>query len=136
MKTKIVKGTIESAYKKPVSPALNYSGETQIYVDVAEVKAANAWPNDKQVVKLVNRMEVAKKRAELIKATLDAAGYKAPTLEDDAEAIRATAKVLMARKKAATQAEAEAMAREILGIADDVTVDDEDEDETEDEPVN
>ncbi len=119
MTEKEVKGTIETAYEKPVSPALTYSGKARQFTTADEIRSAGSWPNDASIVKMVNAKEVAKKRAELIKSTLDAAGYKAPTLEDDSEAIKATAKVLMARKKAATQEEAEAMARQILGIASD-----------------
>lgn len=125
MKTKTVKGEINTAYEKPVVPALSYSGEARQFENADEIRQAGAWPNDVAIVKMVNAKEVAKKRAELIKTTLTTAGYEAPTLEDDSVAIKETAKILLARKQASTQEEAEAKARIILGIT---------EDETEDEP--
>jgi hypothetical protein len=124
---KPVKGRIDNQWDKPIVPALTYSGMAKQFATIEEVKLAGAWPNEKSILKMVNAKEVAKKRAELIKAALDAAGIKAPTLEDDSEAIKATAKVLMARKKAETQEEAEAMAREILGIGADDTEDESEE---------
>lgn len=140
MTEKTVKGDISTAYEKPLSEytlpdgskveKLSYSGTARQFSSEEEIRNAGVWPNPSAIVKMVNAKEVAKKRAELIKATLDAAGIKAPTLADDSEAIKATAKVLLARKMAADWDSAVAQAKEILGISSATEVADEDEDET------
>ena len=118
MKQKKVTGTIDSAYGTKLATSLKYETVADQFENVAEVKAANEWPKDDTVVTMVNARKVAAKRQEAIKATLDAAGIVAPTLEDISVAIRETAKILLAQKKAATQEEAEAKARLILGVED------------------
>jgi len=126
MTPKTVEGVITTAHKKaiteykdangnPLQP-IPYSGSVDAYETVAEAKSANDWLKDEEILDAINARRVAAKRQELIKGKLDAAGIKAPTLEDDSVAIAATAKVLLARKMAATQEEAEAKAKEILGL--------------------
>ena len=116
MTEKTVKGTITTAYEKPVSPALSYSVQVKQYETADEIRTAGEWPNDKAIVNMVNAKEVAAARASAIKTQLEAAGIKAPTLEDADEAVKATAKVLLARKLAATEEEAIEKAKEILGL--------------------
>lgn len=113
---KKVEGTIEQAYGNKLDKVLSYSIDVNQFETAEEVRSAGEWPNDKQIVSMVNQRVIAAKRQEAIKATLDTAGIKAPTLEDPNEAVKATAKILLAQKKAATQEEAETMARAILGL--------------------
>jgi hypothetical protein len=123
-----VKGVITSAHKKNISEykdadgnplqPIPYEGEVLGYAasEVAEAKASSDWLKDDEIVDVINARKVAAKRQELIKGKLEAAGVKAPTLEDDSVAIAMTVKTLMARKLCATVEEAEARARQILGI--------------------
>lgn len=126
MVKKTVEGTIETAYKKAISSytgadgqpltPIAYKDEVDQYETVEEAKSKNDWLKDEEILSVVNARAVAAKRQELIKGALDAAGIKAPTLEDSDVAVSAMAKVLLARKKAATQEEAIAQAKEILGL--------------------
>lgn len=117
--TKRVEGKVQEMWGQKFEPALPYSIDAPQYDNAAEVRAAGIWPDEATITTMVNARVVAKKRAEAIKNTLKAAGVVKPGLENDAVAIAQTAKTLLARKKAATQEEAEKMAREILGIGDD-----------------
>lgn len=116
MTKETVKGNIESAYGKPLSEygkdKLTYEGEVDLFENVEEVKEAGEWPSNAEVVKLVNQRRVASKRQGFIKASLDAAGIKAPTLEDKGTAINAMVKVLVAQGK--TEEAARALAEQIL----------------------
>ncbi len=126
MTNKDITGKIETAYGKSITEykdkdgnalsAINYTISVPQFETAEEVRGAGEWPKDSEVVSMVNARKVAAKRQEAIKENLDTAGVKAPTLEDDSVAIAATAKILLARKKAATQEEAEVMAREVLGL--------------------
>lgn len=116
MTKKTVQGEIENAYNNKLETKLSYSGDVEQFSNIEEVRAAGEWPNDKTVLSMVNQRKVAAKRQELIKSALDAAGIKAPTLEDVGEAVKAQAKILLARKLAATEEEAIAKAKEILGV--------------------
>ena len=116
MKSKIVEGVIDNAYGNKLATQLKYRVEVEIFETVEEVRAKGEWPNDKTIVSMVNQRVIAAKRQEAIKAQLDNAGIKPPTLEDPNEAVRATAKILIAQKKASTQEQAEALARTLLGL--------------------
>ena len=114
--TKTVEGTIDQAYGKKLETSLNYKVDVTVFDNVDEVRAAGEWPNDKTIVSMVNQRKIAAERQSAIKAALDGAGIKPPTLEDPDEAVKATAKVFLAQKLADTQEAAEAMARKVLGI--------------------
>lgn len=103
MKTVEVKGTIESAYGKPVTEygkqPIPYAGTVENYETIEEIKTANDWPSNDEILSIVNQRKTAAGRAKAIKAALDAAGIEKPTLEDKDEAVKATVKILMAQGK-------------------------------------
>jgi hypothetical protein len=117
--TKVVKGEIKEMWGFKFSPALKYNTTTVQFGTIEDVKAAGVALDEKRIVKMVNQREVAKVRAEAIKNRLEAEGVKKPGLENDNEAIKAQANIFLKRGKASTQEEAEAMAREVLGLDDD-----------------
>ena len=116
MKTKIVEGVSKSAFGKPLDKPLPYRGEASEFENEQEVRDAGKWPNGAQIVDMVNAKEVANIRSQAIQASFKAAGIVAPTLEDDATAIAAQAKILLARGKASDMAQAMELAKNILGL--------------------
>lgn len=114
MKTETFKGTIESAYGAPVSPALSFSGEFQAYESVAEVRSGNDYPNDEEITTFVNNKRKANARQKEMQSVLDAAGYVKPTLETDVQLqLRTLIKVFVASGK--SEAEARQIAETSLG---------------------
>lgn len=118
MTKKTVKGTIESAYNRPVSEfgkqPIPYEGTVDQYETVDEIRAANDWPSNDEIISIVNQKKVAAARQKFIKSALDAAGIQAPTLEDPQEALKAMVKVLVAQGK--DEATATALAKQLLGL--------------------
>lgn len=125
---KTFKSTAYTAYKKKLEKPLQYGGDFKAYETIEEVRAANDYPNDRDIVRLKNAQQKAKALAAAKTAALDAIGIVKPTLEnDDQLKLREFVKVLMSSKKYTMDA-ARALAATTLGIewADG---DDEDEDE-------
>ncbi len=116
MKTKIVEGVSKSAFGKPLDKPLPYRGEASQFENPAEVREAGKWPNESDVVDMVNAKEVANIRSQAIQKSFKDAGIVAPTLEDDATAIAAQAKILLARGKASDMTQAMELAKDILGL--------------------
>lgn len=115
MKAETFKGTIESAYGKPVSPALKFEGEYQAFETVPELREKNEYPSDEELVAFVNNKRKANARQKSMQAALDAAGYEKPTLETDAQLqLRTLYKVFIAAGK--PEAEARALASSTLGV--------------------
>lgn len=115
MKSEKFSGTIESAYGKPVSPALKFEGEYTAFENVDEVKSKNEFPSDDEVVNFVNNKRKANARQKSMQAALDAAGYEKPTLETDPQLqLRTLYKVFIAANK--SEAEAKALASSTLGV--------------------
>lgn len=87
-------GTIEERWGKPlkdlpVKPgftpvsSLNYTGESIVYETIAEIKAANDYPNDDRIITFVNASKKATaKQKAMTKAVADA-GLIEPTSETD-----------------------------------------------------
>lgn len=117
MKTETFKGTIESAYGKPVSPALAFTGDFQAFETVSELRDKNEYPTDDEIVSFVNNKRKANKRQQVMQATLDAAGYEKPTLETDTDLqVKGMVKSLVASGKY-TEEQAIAFAKNALGLA-------------------
>ena len=115
MKTEKFSGTIESAYGKPVSPAIKFEGEYSAFESVEEVRTKNEYPSDDEVVTFVNNKKKANARQKAMQAALDAAGYEKPTLETDPQLqLRTLYKVFIASGKSET--EARALASSTLGV--------------------
>ena len=117
MKTETFKGNIESAYGKPVSPALSFEGEFEAFETVTELKEKNEYPSEDEIVSFVNNKRKANKRQQVMTATLDAAGYEKPTLETDTDLqVKTIVKALMASGKH-TEVTALAAAKASLGLS-------------------
>ena len=113
MKTEKLSGDISTAYGQALSTPVKYEGSVSLYETPDEVRAANDWPSNDEIVNFVNRNRSANERQKLMKAALDAAGYKKPTLEDPAVQFATIVKALVASGK--TQEQAEQIARASLG---------------------
>src|SRR5262245_15861989 len=114
MKTEKFSGTIESAYGKPVSPALKFEGEYNAFENKEEVASKNELPSDDELVAFVNNKRKANARQKAMQAALDAAGYEKPTLETDPQLqLRTLYKVFTAAGK--SDAEAKTLASSTLG---------------------
>jgi len=83
MTTEKFSGLIENYYSKTVSPALPYDAEVENFDSIEELKAANEFPKDSEIVNFVNAKRKAAARNKAMQAAVDAAGIKKPTLEND-----------------------------------------------------
>lgn len=113
MKSERFSGTIESAYGKPVTPAIKFDGTFDAYESVEEIRSKNDYPSDDEIVAFKNNQRKANARQKAMQAALDAAGYEKPTLENDrALQVRTLVKVFLAAGK--SEAEATALAESTL----------------------
>ncbi len=110
MKTETFKGTIESAYGEVLDTAIKFEGTFEAFENVEEIKTANDWPSNDEVVKFVNDKRKASKRQAAMTAALEAAGIKKPTLEDPKIQFRDMVKILVTSGKSETEARAIASA--------------------------
>lgn len=130
MVVKTFKSVAYSAYKKKLEKPLKYSGDYKAYESIEEVRAANDFPSDKEIVRLKNAAQLAKAKAAAKTAGLDAIGVVKSTIENDKQmALREFVKVLMSSKKYTLEA-ARALAAQHLGYE---WEDGEDEDEDDEE---
>lgn len=104
MTKETVKGSIETAYGNPLPTPVAYEGVVDLYETVDEVKTANDWPSNDEIVKIVNRNRIANGRQKFMTAALDAAGIKKPGLDDPQEAFKQMVKILVATGKDETTA--------------------------------
>ena len=107
------KGTIESAYGETLATALNFEGEFDAFETIDEVKTANDFPSNDEILKFVNDKRKASKRQAAMTATLEAAGIAKPTLENPKVQYAQMVKVLIANGK--TEAKAKEIASAALG---------------------
>ena len=129
MVKKTFKSTAYTAHKKKLEKPLQYGGDFMAYENIDEVRAANDYPNDRDVVRLKNAQRKAKALAASKTAALEAIGIVKPTLEnDDQLKLREFVKVLMSSKKYTLEA-ARALAATTLGIEWEDGDEDEDEHE-------
>jgi hypothetical protein len=127
MKQKTMKAVAKNAYGKQLATPIPYEFSWSTYENSTEMKQANDGMSDDEQVKQRNKDRKAKARQAAWTAALDAAGIKAPTLEnDDQFRLREFLKVLLSSPKYKGNEEAaRAKASETLGIE---WADDEDED--------
>jgi hypothetical protein len=114
MKRVKFEGTIENAYGKSVSPALNFEGFYDAFENPEECRNRGEWPKDSEVLDWRNSQRKANERQKSMTAALTAAGYEKPTLESDVQLqLKSLIKTYMAAKK--TFEEAKAIAESTLG---------------------
>lgn len=85
MKAETFKGTVEQAYGEPLAGklpnganSLTVEGSYQAYETVDEVRKANDWPSDDEILKVVNAKRKAAARAARTIEVLEAAGISKP----------------------------------------------------------
>jgi hypothetical protein len=115
MKKETFSGTIEQAYGKSLDTAISYEAEYNLFESAAELRQANEWPSDSDIVKFKNAQAKANARQKATVAALDAAGIIKPTLENDEQLrLREMVKILVAAGK--SEAESRTLASATLGI--------------------
>jgi hypothetical protein len=114
MKTIKFSGISENAYGKAITP-LKYETAYDAYEGISEVRAANDYPSDADVVKFLNAQRKANARQKAMQAAWDAAGLIKPTLENDEQLrLKSMFKILVAAGK--SESEAKTLASATLGI--------------------
>lgn len=102
---------MESAYGKSLEKPISFSGSFNAYTDIGEVRAANDFPSDKEIVDFRNAQRKATEVQKARTAALDAAGIIKPTLENDAQLrLRGMYKILRAAGKSHDEARSMAAA--------------------------
>lgn len=115
MKTLTFTAIAETAYGKSIEP-IKYEGSFVSFEDIAEVRTANEYPSDAEVVKFVNAQRKANSRQKALNTALDAAGIIKPNLENDEQLrLKEMFKVLKADGKKSDE-EARSIASTVLGI--------------------
>lgn len=101
MEKKTSTATAETAHGKVLPTPITFGYEWTVYANVEEVKAADKWPNDRKIVKMVNAMAKAAGRSAGQAAAFDAAGIIKPTAENDPQvALKDMARTLSLQKNA------------------------------------
>lgn len=118
MKQLTFSGTVSSAWGTPIKPSISFNGSYQAYETYEEIVAANDLPSHDEVLKLRNDERKQNQRQQAMIAALEAAGYKKPTLEDEATRIKEMAKIFVAAGSSPEVAEQKA--RAALGIVEPV----------------
>jgi len=115
MKTVEFTATTETAYGKPLTTPIGYSGKFQAFEGIQEVRDVGEMPSDDELVTYANNKRKAAARQKSLTAALEAAGYEKPTLESDSQLqLRTLYKVYVAAKK--SPEEARALASQTLGV--------------------
>jgi len=108
-------GTIETAFGKKLDTPLTFTAQCKEYDattdGAAELKAANEWPTDSDIVEFVNARAKATARQKATTETIKAAGIVKPTAENDADLRLATmAKMIRLDDPTLTEEQALALA--------------------------
>jgi hypothetical protein len=105
----------EATPDRPVRANVPYTVKWTTYENIGEVRAANDYPSDEDVVKFLNAKRKNSERTKAMNTALVNAGYPKPTLENDPQLrLRQMYAVLIAAKK--TEDEARAIAAATLGV--------------------
>lgn len=125
---------LTDAAGNPGPATLNYAGEFPKYGTPEDVRAANAWPDDKKIVKFVNRDAQSKAKSAAMAAAVESAGLVKPTIANDPQlrlkdAADSYFANLLAKNPAMDKDEARSIARAKASEFLEIEWDDEDEDE-------
>lgn len=104
-------GTVEKYQGKTLDTPIPYAGEADNYENVAELKAAGAFPNDEDILKMVNTRKLTSAKAQEYQ-------LKTQTLKEQYEASSDYKKAQLVKAAMAagfSAAEAEALAASKLG---------------------
>ena len=114
MKTEKFSGKMENAFGKVLPSAISFAGEFQAFENVEEVRSANEYPSDSDVVAWANAKRKASERQKSMNAALEAAGIAKPTLEDPQVQLATIIKALRASGR--SEDEAITLAETTLGV--------------------
>lgn len=84
MKTEKFSGKIGNAYGNKLPKEIPFNGTYEAFEKPEEVRAANKWPSDSDIVDYVNSLEKNNERQKAMTAALDAAGIAKPDPNDPA----------------------------------------------------
>lgn len=115
MKTEKFSGTMESAYGQPLQKPIKFDGAFEAFDSLDEVKTANEYPSNDELVTFVNNKRKANARQKAMNAALTAAGIEKPTLEDPKVQYQQMVKVLLAAGK--SEDDARQAANALLGTS-------------------
>jgi hypothetical protein len=114
MKSEKFSGKMENAYGKVLPSAIAFSGTFEAFENVDEVKSANEYPNDAEVVSWANAKRKASERQKSMNAALETAGIAKPTLEDPQVQLSTIIKALRAAGR--SEEDAISLAETTLGV--------------------
>jgi hypothetical protein len=101
MEKKTATATADTAYGKKLETPITFDYSWTSYATVDEVRAADKWPNDRKIVKMVTAMAKAAGRSAGQAAAFEAAGIIKPTAENDPQvALKDMARTLALQKNA------------------------------------
>lgn len=110
MKTETVSGTVASAFGRPLSTynksltTLKFSGPYEIFETPDEVRKAEKWPTDEDIVKMLNAEQKATARTKYTNEKIKEAGIEKPAADDPVVVHAGMVKQLMLGKKTREQA--------------------------------
>lgn len=115
MKTETFEAVAEQAYQRKLPTPIKYAGSFTAYENIGEVKAANDFPNDDEVVAIRNGQRKAAARAAAWSKALEDNGIAKPTLETD-EQMRLREMYKIFRASGKSHDEARNLASSALGL--------------------
>jgi hypothetical protein len=116
MKIETFEATAESGRGVKFPEPLKYSGSYSVYENADEVRQANDWPSDDDVVEYRNTQRKLAARNKELNAALDAAGIEKQTI-NNSESLRLAGMVRILVASGETEEAATAIAKATLKIA-------------------
>ena len=107
-------GVTENAYGQPIAP-LKYSAEYDKFENIDEVRRANEFPKDSEIVDFINAENKANARQKAMVQSWTDAGIVKPTLENS-EAKRFNDMVTILKAAGKSEAEAKTIAAATLNV--------------------
>lgn len=105
MKTETFKSEVATAYGNRLPKPIPVSGSYEAFETADEVRSAQEWPSDAEVVTYVNNVRKQNARAKATTEALTAAGINKPTLDDAEFRLSEMIKILVKAGKSQEQAE-------------------------------
>jgi hypothetical protein len=116
MKTESFEATAESGRGVKFESPVTYSGDYSVYEKADEVRAANDWPSDDDIVEYRNTQRKLAARNKALNAKLDELGIEKQTI-NNSESMRLAGMVRILMASGVSQEEATATAKATLKIA-------------------
>lgn len=116
MKTETFTSEAASGRGKTFDTPLQYGGEFSTYETPDEIRQANDWPNDKEILEYRNTQRKLAARNKALNAALDEAGIEKPSITNS-ESLRLAGMVKILVASGMSQEEATDTAKATLKIA-------------------